>query len=230
MAFEIAVKEDYEYDDGIFANLPCHAHLVVVDADEDGLRIGGKNNNGSMVIEFEIVAANDPSQVGLHFRSYFTRTIDAGWVMLNFAIAAGIKDTQGRVVTAELIKALKDAGKGPEIDFETAAIGCQLFGKIDWNIYTGRDGVEKKSLKIQGRDFYNLTSRQCTNKTAWPRNESFIAKAGIKMPTATASAPTSLNGAHGPAAAMHGTKSPPASTPSALNGLSGALAGLGKPK
>lgn len=213
MAFEVAVKADYKYEDSIFANSPCNAHLVVVDVDEDGLRIGGKGNNGNMVIEFEIVAASDPTQGGLHYRSYFTKSVDAAWAILNFCIASGIKATDGTVITSEYIKKLQDAGRGPEIDFEQAALGLQLFGKIEWNEYDG-----KKNLKIQGRGFYHLTSKQCLNEKNWPRNPDFIAafvkKTGIVMPK-----PGTNDAASSPAASKPQGQPATKTAAAALSGL-----------
>lgn len=201
MAIEFGVDPNFNGEESTFVNAPCHAHLVVVDADEDGLRLGGKNNNGSLVIQFEVVAATDPSQVGLHFKVFFTKTMELAWLIKRFALAAGMKDVNGVVYTAAYDKKLRDEGKGPKLDFESGALGLQVFADIDWEHYTDRQGNPGKSLKIQRKGvqgFYHLTSKQCTNEKSWPRHAGFISRAGVIMPKPAAndaaSSPTGISG------------------------------------
>lgn len=185
MAIEVAVSANYDYSDSVFVNAPCRCHLVIVDVDEDGFRLGGKNPSGDMVVECEVVAASDIAQLGLRQRLYFQKTAESAWVMANFAISAGVTDPEGKVITAEYVKQCRENGKLPVIDFEGSAVGKQFFGEITLDNYN----PAKPKLKIQARDFHHLTSKQCISKERWPREENFIKRSGVVMPTAAAAKP-----------------------------------------
>lgn len=219
MPIEVAVGADYKYEDSVFVNAPCRCHLVIVDVDEDGFRLGGRNQTGDMVIEMEIVAASDPTQVGLHQRMYFKKTAEAAFMMTNFAIAAGIQDVDKNVITAELIKQKQDQGAYPVIDFAGTAIGKQLFGEIKWDNYR----PEKPVLKINARDFHHLTSKQCISEERWPREPNFIKRSGVTMPTA-AKNPGAATSATKPAGAATSPQGAPQTKAGAA--AAGALAGL----
>ncbi len=70
--------------------------------------------------------------------------------------------------------------------------GTQLFAEIELGSYENKQGVKVESRKIEG-GFHRLDSKQCSDKSRWPRNEVMIAKSGVKMPeskpTTTAAKP-----------------------------------------
>ncbi len=171
MGFEVALDAGFDPSESIYVNSPGRYHLAVVDVDEDGLRLGGANNKGEMVVDFEVLAGSAPGQEGLRHRTYFTKTVKAAGRLHRIAIAAGL-------ITEDQINKLKEAGKSPLYEFERDLKGKQIFGEI-----AETEFENKKKLKIEWGMFH-LASKGCVDKVRWPRNETMVARSGVKMPDA----------------------------------------------
>lgn len=183
MGFEVPIGSDFDPSDSVYLNSPGRYHLIVVDCDEDGMRLGGRNNKGEMVVEFECLAGSVPNQEGMRHRSYFTKSAAAAWKIMRLALAAGL-------ITAEEVERHKQAGTYPCLEFERDLKGKQIFAEAveNTNPHNG-----KVSARIEGGMYY-LSSKQCVNKSRWPRNEAMVTKSGIKMPVDTGASATNGNG------------------------------------
>jgi len=176
MGFEVPVGSDFDPSDSVYLSSPGRYHLAIVDCDEDGMRLGGKNNKGEMVVEFEVLAGSVPNQEGLRHRSYFTKSAAAAWKILRLALAAGL-------ITADEVEKCKAESRFPLIEFERDLKGKQMFAELVENTNPNNGKV---SARIEG-GMFNLTSKQVENKIRWPRNEAMILKSGVKMPELKAS-------------------------------------------
>lgn len=192
--------------DSNYVNAPCKAHVIVTDADEDGMRLGGRNNKGEMVVEVEVLAATNPYQEGLISRIYFTKSAAAAFRIHRAAVALGL-------ISSEALKQLQEKGEHPVYDFEPGAIDKQMFVEFVPSTFN-----EKTTIKVENRMFH-LASKQCMDETQWPRNATFIAKSGVTMPTVKKTGTTA--GASGATAGKSSTQSNATSSKPA-----GALAGL----
>lgn len=180
MGFEVPIGADFDPTDSVYVSSPGRYHLAIVDCDEDGMRIGGKNNKGEMVVEFEVLSGSTPNQEGLRHKSYFTKSPAAAWRIMRLALAGGL-------ITADEVNKLKEQGKFPVLEFERDLKGRQIFGELAESEYNG-----KTTIKLEG-GMYHLASKSCENKVRWPRNEAMILRSGVKMPAEnkTAAAATS---------------------------------------
>jgi len=122
MAVEFST-ENYDPDkmDGFDFPEVGQYHAEVSHVDEDG----GKN--GEMVVDFEILAGTTANQEGKSQREYFSKTAAAEKRMLQFACATGL-------TTVEELKAKKEKGENPVIDFNMAR-GRQLCIGIEAETY-----------------------------------------------------------------------------------------------
>lgn len=168
MGFEVPLDSGFDPTDSVYVSSPGRYHVAVVDVDEDGLRIGGKNNKGEMVVEFEVLAGSAPGMEGLRHRTYCTKSAAAAWKLHRLALAAGM-------ITEDEIEAHKKASTFPRYEFERDLKGKQLFVEIVNSEYNG-----KVTPKIEF-GIYHLASKQCIDKNRWPRNEIMIGKSGVKM-------------------------------------------------
>lgn len=188
MGFEVPIGSDFDPSDSVYLNSPGRYHLIVVDCDEDGMRLGGRNNKGEMVVEFECLAGSVPNQEGMRHRSYFTKSAAAAWKIMRLALAAGL-------ITADEVEQHKKAGTYPCLEFERDLKGKQIFAELVENTNPNNGKV---TARIEGGMYY-LSSKQCVNKGRWPRNEAMVAKSGIKMPVDTGASTANGNGANGAA-------------------------------
>jgi hypothetical protein len=172
MGFEVPVASDFDPSDSVFVTVPMRAHLAIVDCDEDGTRLGGKNNKGEMVVEFEVIAGTVSGQEAMRHRSYFTKSAAAAWRIHRLAIAAGL-------ITSEQVEAHKKNNTMPVYEFERDLKGRQIFADM---VEAENPNNGKKSIKIEG-GLYHLASRTCLDKVRWPRNEAMVARSGVTMPT-----------------------------------------------
>lgn len=189
MGFEVPIGSDFDPSDSVYLNSPGRYHLIVVDCDEDGMRLGGRNNKGEMVVEFECLAGSVPNQEGMRHRSYFTKSAAAAWKIMRLALAAGL-------ITAEEVERHKQAGTYPMLEFERDLKGKQIFAELVENTNPNNGKV---TARIKG-GMYFLASKQCANKTRWPRNEAMITKSGIKMPPSDTTPSTAAKQPNRPAA------------------------------
>ncbi|MDX9784754.1 MAG: hypothetical protein RBT72_08395 [Spirochaetia bacterium] len=158
MPREFGTDFDPDKMDGFDNPTPGKCHLEIVRVEENAT---SKAGNPQMEVDFEILAHTDPDQVAKSHREYFPWTAKAESKALQFAVACGL-------TTVEELKALKDAGKGPVIDFNLAE-GRQILGELKEEEYEGR-----KSTKLN----FNMFRIDSPKHKDFPRNQGKINQLG----------------------------------------------------
>ena len=173
MAIETFVDSKYDPDQ-FDSPAPGRYHVAVVKVDEDG------GTDGSMIVDFEVLAGTVPGQEGKSQREYFQKTKAAMGRIHGLAVALGM-------VTKEQLMQAKATGANLLYEFENQ-VGKQLHLDLQESTYNGKTRV-KADFRI-----YKIDDPKCAN---WPRNAGMLAKAGIKLAAPTA--PPATGGATPPA-------------------------------
>lgn len=158
MAHEFGTGFDPDRMDGFDEPAPGRAHFEVVKVQESAMSKGGKPQ---MVVDLEVLAHTVPNQEAKTHREYFPWTAEAEQKALQFAVAVGL-------TSVDELKAKKNAGQAPVIDFNLAE-GRQFLGELKEEEYEGR-----KSVKL-GFRMYPLDSPKHRD---YPRNQGKINQLG----------------------------------------------------
>ena len=131
----------------------------------------GASGTGNHIVDLEIVAHENPDEVGKVHTEFFSQTPKAGYRLRQLAVASGL-------TTLERMKAAKDAGEYPTIEFNDA-VGRPFYVLLATEEYTKRDGTIETSVKIGkgGAAMYRIDDKKYAD---WPTNESMKAR-GLKM-------------------------------------------------
>ena len=151
---------DYDPDkmEGFDNPQPGKAHFEVTRVDENAV---SKKGQPQMEVDLEVLAHTIPDQEGKNQREFFTWTADAEKRALQFAVAVGL-------TTVEELKAKKDAGENPVIDFNLA-VGRQLLGELREEEYQGQ-----KNIKLGFRMFHVDSPKH----KDYPRNQGKLNQLG----------------------------------------------------
>jgi len=163
MAKEFGVDFDPDKMDGFDNPAPGKCHLEVTRVDEDC--VSKSSGNPQMEVDFEVLAHVDESQIGKSHREFFPWTARAESKALQLAVATGL-------TTVEELKALKEQGKGPVIDFNLA-VGRQIFGRLEESEYEG-----KISIKLN----FNMYPVSSPKHKDYPRNQGKLNELGDAQP------------------------------------------------
>jgi len=125
---------DYDPDkmEGFDNPAPGKCHLEITRVDEDS--ISKTSGNPQMEVDFEVLAHTIPNQEGKNHREYYSWTAASEKKALQLAVACGL-------TTVDELKALKEKGRGPVIDFNMA-VGRQILGKLTEEKYEGKMKVK----------------------------------------------------------------------------------------
>jgi len=159
---------DYDPDrmEGFDSAAPGKCHLEVTHVDENAVSKG--SGNPQMIVDFEVLAHSEANQEGKTHREFFPWTAKAENKALQFAVAVGL-------TTIEELKAIKEAGKNPVIDFN-AAVGRQMLGKLVEEEYPKDSG--KMTTKLN----YNLFHVDSPKHRDYPRNQGKLNELGDAKP------------------------------------------------
>lgn len=152
---------------------PGRCHLVLTSFEEYG-----ETKTGSHVAKFEVLAHDDPSQIGKTFTDFLSDPANgrsekaiayATERILKYCYILG-------VTTPEAMSAAKRGGQMPNLDL-TTAVGRQVFAELVEEEYDG-----KKNVRIgnAGFDLWSVNDPHCK---AFPANAAMKARAAGKQAT-----------------------------------------------
>ena len=126
--------------------------------------------NGNHICEFEIVAHDDPAEVGKIHQEFFSQTPKAVYRLRQLAIAAGL-------TTIEAAKAAKEAGQSVPIEFADS-VGHPMYVLLAAEEYE-KNGTITVNTRVGkgGAAMYRVDDPRCAD---WPTNEPMKVR-GLKM-------------------------------------------------
>lgn len=163
---------------------PGRCHLSVSDFKEYG-----EPKSGSHIVECEILAHDDPEQVGKTFKDFIpdpARNAKAVFRIVEFAVATGL-------ITRDQLKRAKEAGEAPEIE-PTQSVGKQFFAVLAEEEYNGKTNTKVKD----GRAYYRIDDPKAKD---FPRSEGMLKRAGVNTAPANGGGNGASGGQQKPAAA-----------------------------
>lgn len=142
----------------------CHGEVVGI--------VESFGTTGCMVIDFEILAHTDPSQVGKIHREWYTKNQKTGNVnkMLNTAYAIG-------VTTVEAALEAKKLGRSPVLEFERDGLGKQCF----FSLAEEEDNKKQMQTKFAFRGADLIFGIGNPKSSGYPRNTAKLAAIGAPV-------------------------------------------------
>lgn len=107
-------------------------HFEVSRVEENSVSSG--KGSAQMEVDIDVLAGTVADQEGKSHREYFTKSEAAAKRALLFAVACGL-------TTVEELKACKEQGRNPVIDF-SKAVGRQFKGRLEEEEYEGKKRVK----------------------------------------------------------------------------------------
>lgn len=187
MAIAVDLSED-KLQDGMDNVAPGKAHVHMQKFHEYG------SKTGDHMADFEVVAHDNPAEVGKMHREYFPQKSSVAWKLRSLAIGLGL-------TTMDDCQKAKEEGRPLEIEYQDG-VGRQMFVTFTESEYNG-----KKSVRIEG-NMWPLTSDKCKGH---PRNAGMLKRSGVALDKIPAAAAATNGGSNGGAA----TTKKPASTTAA---------------
>jgi len=148
---------------------PGRCHLLV-----NAFNEYGEPKSGSHVVECEVLAHDDPEQVGKTFKDFIpdpARNGKAVFRLVEFSVGAGL-------LTREEIKQHQRDGTAPEIEPKDSE-GRQLFALLVEEEYNGKTNTKVKD----GRGYFRIDDPKAAD---FPRNAGMLKQAGSAGATKTA--------------------------------------------
>ncbi|MCC7422001.1 MAG: hypothetical protein IT428_17115 [Planctomycetaceae bacterium] len=157
MAIAVDLSED-KLQDGMDNVVPGKAHVVMQKFHEYG------SKNGDHMADFEVVAHDNPAEVGKIHREYFPQKSSVAWKLRALAIGLGL-------TTMDECQKAKEEGRALQIEYQDG-VGRQMFVTFTENEYQG-----KKSVRVEG-NMWPLTSDKCKGH---PRNVGMLKRSGVPL-------------------------------------------------
>lgn len=158
MAIDLDLTNDDPTKTGFDPVAPGKAHAQMVKWTDYG------SKNGDHVGEFEVVAHQDPDQVGKVHTEYFSQKSTVVWKLRTLAIALGL-------TTVDALSRAKEAGQSVPLEFADG-VNRQLFVTFSNHEYNG-----KTSTRIEGGMFH-LTDPKAKGH---PRNVGMLKRSGVPL-------------------------------------------------
>lgn len=165
MAIAVDLTED-KLQDGMDNVVAGKAHVVMQKFHEYG------SKSGDHMADFEVVAHDQPSEVGKIHREYFPQKSSVAWKLRALAVGLGL-------TTMDECQKAKEEGRALQIEYQDG-VGRQMFVTFAESEYNG-----KKSVRVEG-NMWPLTSEKCKGH---PRNAGMLKRSGVDpatIPAATA--------------------------------------------